>query len=109
MSAQIVTRLQLTRGVAQEALVLLRDERKVQCNLLEILRAVRYKTLTKEGLSDTRCPLIACRGRDSFPHMLKCYDLESSLETGAASAQFLVRMAKKTQILDENAPRQYEE
>ena len=106
-SAQILTQLQLTRGIVKEALQELRDERRAQCNLLEVLSAARYKMVTAQGLVDTHCPLRACRARDSFSHMLECYDLQEHVARGAASVPFLVRMARKTQILDLSTPRPY--
>ena len=91
----------------QEALNALRDERRAQCNLLEILSATRYKTLTPEGLKPTKCPLQSCSEQDSFSHMLARYDLARYVELGSATAQFLVQMARKTQILNPDAPRIY--
>ena len=106
-SAQIITSLELTRDIVEEALHELRGERRAQCNLLDILSAARYKTITNEGLMDTHCPLQACRARDSFAHMLGCYDLIPHLEKGPSSTSFLLRMARKTQILDVDKPRPY--
>ena len=105
MSSWIITYLGLTRDVIQEALNTLREDRKVQSNLMEILSATRYKTLTPEGLRDTKCPLQRCHEKDTFCHMLQCYDLEQRVEPGSASAHFLVYMARKTQILDPHTPR----
>ena len=107
VSAQIITRLRLTRGVVKEALAALRNERKVQCNLLAILGATRYKMITKEGICDTCCPLQACRARDTFEHMLECYGLIEHIEEGEASITFLLKMARKTQILDPNGPKPF--
>ena len=104
-SAAIVRRLQLTRKVLVEATQILRGERRAQSNLLAVIGATRYKMVTKHGLVDTCCPLRHCRQKNSFEHMPKCYDLESSVEHGAMAVQFLVKMARKTQIVDEHAPR----
>ena len=105
LSAAIIRRLQLTRKVLMEATRMLLDERRAQNNLLAVLGASRYKVVTKQGLCDTRCPLRHCQREDSFDHMLQCYDSESSVEYGAAAAPFLVRMARKTQIIDDKASR----
>ena len=107
-SAAIVCRLGLTRPILVEALQTLRDERRAQSNLLAVIGATRYKTITKTGLADTQCPLLHCRKKDSFDHMIQCYDLEPVEEHGNNAVQFLVKMARKTQILDEQAPRVYE-
>ena len=107
-SAAIVCRLGLTRPILVEALQTLRDERRAQSNLLAVIGATRYKTITKTGLADTRCPLSRCRKKDSFDHMIQCYDLGPIEEHGTNAVQFLVKMARKTQILDEQAPRAYE-
>ena len=107
VSAQIITKLQLTRGVVVEALQHLQNERRAQCNLLMILSAARYKMLTKDGLSDTVCPLTRCNERDTFEHMLQCYDLTTKVERGEAAVNFLIAMARKTQILDPKAPRPF--
>ena len=107
-SAAIVCRLGLTRSILVEALQTLRDERRAQSNLLAVIGATRYKTVTKTGLADTRCPLRHCE-RDSFDHMLRCYDLAASEEHGVGAVPFLVKLARKTQILDEHSPRVYEE
>ena len=107
ISAQIITQLLLARENVAEALQLLRDERRAQCNLLQVLSAARFKILTKEGLCDTQCPLQACRARDPFEHMLQCYDLQSHIALGEASVTFRVKMARKTQIHDPEAPRLY--
>ena len=106
-SAAIICRLQLTREVVVEAVQALRDERRAQSNLLDILSASRYKTLAKQGLMDTHCPLQACQQRDSFEHMIQRYDLESERKQGTEAAGFLVRMARKTQILDLTKRRVY--
>ena len=105
LSAAIIIKMQLTRAIVAEAIHNLRDERRVQSNLLEILSAGRFKVPTKQGLMSTHCPLKACRQQDSFDHMLKCYDLEDGLRSGPAATDFLVKMARKTQILDKTSKR----
>ena len=109
LSAAIVLKLQLTRAIVAEAIHNLRDERRAQSNLLDILSAGRFKVLTKQGLMSTHCPLRACQKKDSFGHMLKCYDLEAGLQAGPAAADFLVKMARKTQILDRTPKRVFYE
>ena len=106
-SAQIITKLQLTREIIKEAPRELRDERRAQNNLLQVLSAARYKMLSLEGLQDTVCPLQACNSQDTFKHMLLCYDLSDPVQVGAASVTFLTKMARKTQILDPKAPRPF--
>ena len=108
-SAAIACRLGMTRSILVEALQTLRDERRAQSNLLAVIGATRFKTVTKIGLADTQCPLKHCGERDSFDHMLQCYDLSSSVECGTNAVPFLVKMARKTQILDDHAPRGYVE
>ena len=107
VSSWIVTCLGLTRDTVQEALRLLRDELKAQCNLLDILSAQRYKTLAQDGMPATRCPLQACQEKDSFDHMLRCYDLERYVGRGAATAAFLARMARKTEIVNPHHIRRF--
>ena len=50
-SAEILMgQLGITRTILREALNLLRDERKAQVNLLEILSATRFRVITSKGL-----------------------------------------------------------
>ena len=91
----------------EEALHLIRDERRAECDLLSISSASRYKISSKEGLVNTHCPPRARRAKDSFSHMFARYDLTTQLERGAASTSFLVSMARKTLILDLDTPRPF--
>ena len=92
-----------------EALQELRDEMRSQSNLLAVCSAARHKTVATGGLVDTHCPLKACRARDSFAHMLECYDLVAHLERGTAFVPFRVRLSRNFQILDSEAPRPFRE
>ena len=106
-STQIITRLQPTREVIVEAMQRSRNERRAQRNLLQVLSTTRYRMLTKEGLKDTVCSLSACSGRDASERMPQRYDLTAQIEISEASVAFLVKTARKTQMLDRKAPRPY--
>ena len=56
VSAAIILKLQLARAIVAEAIHNLRDERRVQSSLLEILSAGSFEVLTKQGLVSTHCP-----------------------------------------------------
>ena len=92
----IVTRLRLTREALKEAMYLLSDDRAAQVNLSEIVSATRFKVLTGRGVYRTKCPKKLCFEKDSFPHMIRCYELTPWLAQGASVVPFLVRMAKVT-------------
>ena len=96
-SAEILMgQLDVSRGALKEALGVLRDERKAQANLLEILSATRYRVITGRGLYCTKCPKKECFARDSYRHMIECYGLGSQEERGVDVVPFLVRMARAT-------------
>ena len=107
VSAEITTWFQLSRDMVDEALQTLRYGKGAQRNLLALLSATRYKAMTKEVLRATYWPLQASGDRDSFSHMLRCYDLEQHLGRSAAAVSPLVRMARKTQILDPTLPKPF--
>ena len=86
-SAGIVEYLDLIRELIREAFAVHRGERRVQVNLARILGAARFK-----------CPRTYCYERDSFAHMLQCYQLVESVVVGADVAPFLVKMARVAMV-----------
>ena len=97
-SAAILTYLDLTREIIQEAFKLLRGARRAQVNLAEILGATRFKILTKGKVYHVKCPRTYCYVKDSFEHMLECHSLQEEVRTGVEAVPFLVKMAKITVI-----------
>ena len=97
-STDKITQLDLTRELAQEAMSELQDERTAQVNLASILSAVRFKTLVATGVVPTKCPKKMRYARDSFWHMLECYDVGPLRQRGADAVSFLVAMARATLI-----------
>ena len=95
-SATIISQLNLTREIIREAMTLLRGEREHQVNLFRILSATRFRILTKGGLLPTICPRPGCFRRDSFWHLLQCYQLTNSVECGVFAVPFLTYLARKT-------------
>ena len=75
---------------------LLRHERPAQVNLASTLTARRFKTLVASGVVPTKCPKTPRFSRDSFWHLLDCYDLTQDVARGDEVVPFLVRMARKT-------------
>ena len=97
-SADIATRLDLTRGVVRAAMDFLRNGRKVQVNLAGVRTATRLKTLTAGGVVPTKCPKKLCVTPDSFRHVLECYNLGQGTARGSAAAPLLVIMARAAPI-----------
>ena len=97
-SAVIINYLNLTREVVREAFTVLRGERHLQVGLAQILGATRYKVLTEGKVYHVKCPKTYCFEKDSFAHMLQCYNLAEEVETGTESVPFLVKMARRTAI-----------
>ena len=106
-AADIITQLDLTRELVQEAMDELRDERTAQVNLASILTATRFKTLTKSGVVPTKCPKKLCFSRDSFWHMLECYQLGPSLRRGVEAVPFLVLVERTTLLRERVNPIPY--
>ena len=96
VAAGIISMLQLTRSIVKEAMKVLSDSREDQQNLMDILGAARYKVLHLGKLYYTVCPRPRCYNRDTFLHMLKCYDLQGEVQKGPEAVPFLVDMARKT-------------
>ena len=94
-SAVIIVDLELTRGVIQEALGRLREDRAAQVTLASILSATRYRIYSHGRRLPTRCG--KCRNaQDSFGHMIRCYALEGEVARGSQAVEFLVKMARVT-------------
>ena len=93
-AAMVIKYLGVTRPTVEEALKILRGERRVQVNLLRILSATRFRVLTKGKIYHTKCPKRYCFERDSLRHLLECYELTPWVEVGVDGVQFLVRMAR---------------
>ena len=96
VSASIVVCLGLTRAAVAEAYSALRDSREDQHNLTDILGATRFKTQHNGKMHHVKCPKRYCFSRDSFCHMLECYDLKEDFCTGPEAVPFLVKLAKRT-------------
>ena len=94
-SASIISYLDLTRGALSEAVDRLKGDRLQQVILLTILAATRFRVITKGGLVPTACPHPGCGAKDSFWHLLHCYELETSVECGPYVAPFLIYLARK--------------
>ena len=96
MAASIITTLQLTRTIVKEAMKVLSDSREDQQNLMDILGAARFKIIHQGSLYHTVCPRTGCYSRDTFLHMLHCYQLKDTVQKGPEAVPFLVNMARKT-------------
>ena len=90
----IVSQLRPTREALREATYLLSDSRAAQVNLAAIVGETRFKVLTGAGVFRTKCPKKLCFEKDSFGHMIRCYQLMPWFAQGAKVVPFLVRMAK---------------
>ena len=62
----------------------------------------------QKGLSDTKCPLQRCRHWDTFEHMIQFYDLVSDVRCVPGAVDFLIKMARKTQIVNLAESRVYQ-
>ena len=89
-----MNKLRLTREALKEAMYILGDQRAAQVNLSEIISAVRFKVLTSRGVFRTKCPKKLCFEKDSFTHMVRCYELTPWEAQGARVVPFLVKMAR---------------
>ena len=104
ISACIITYLELTREIVAEIWVNLENDRGAQTNLAAILSATRYQYYQKGRILHVKCPKRHCYHKDSFLHMLDCYNLAQHVRKGPAAVQFLMRVAKAT-ILNEDIRR----
>ena len=95
-SASIVVFLELTRTIVEEAYHMLRDTPEIQQNLTEILSATRFKVYNQGHMHHIKCPRKTCFQKDSFKHMIDCYNLRKDLKKGPEATQFLVKMAQVT-------------
>ena len=93
-SAQIIAYSELTRAVGPEAFKQLGAQRRLQVNLAEILGATRYKILIKGLFCPATRPRTYCFARDTFDHVLECYNLADRVERGPNATPFPVQMAK---------------
>ena len=87
-AALVIRHLGVTRPTVEEALKILREERRVQVNLLRILSSTRFRVLTKGKLYH------ACFAKDSLRHLPQCYELEPWVEFGPDRIHLLVLMAR---------------
>ena len=99
VSAEIITRLELTRELVRIAYTILKEERRAQVTLAKILSGTRFKYYLNGVLVPTRCPNKFGRGEcnqcDSFDHLLRCYGLRKKFKKGADSVKFLILMARR--------------
>ena len=99
VSADVITRLELTREIVQMAMARLRRKRAAQETLMSILGATRFKTFFHGVLVPTRCPNYRrgrlCGAEDSYEHLTWCYKLREMERKGIESLDFLVVMAKR--------------
>ena len=98
-SASVISYLDFSREAITEAMDRLKDQRAQQVTLLTILAATRFKILTKAGLVPTQCPRPGCGKKDSFWHLMECYGLQTSAESGPHVVPFLVHLAKNIPVL----------
>ena len=107
-SAEIITRLSLTREVVAAALAVLQSDHAAQVNLLSILGGTRFKYAIHGVLVPTRCPNKRygrqCDQEDSYEHLLRCYALSTEERPGVAAVDFLVTMAKRTKTRQPGVP-----
>ena len=94
VSVSIVVRVKLTRCIVMEAYRQLRSNRQAQVVLTKVLGAARYKFPHMGHLLAVKCPKCR-RERDSFLHMLRCYDLQEGGATGVHAIDFLGGLAVK--------------
>ena len=107
-SAEIITRLSLTREIIQTALAELQQDHAAQVNLLSILGGTRFKYAIHGVLVPTKCPNRRygrqCLKEDSYEHLLQCYSLATMERPGIAAVDFLVLMAKQTKTRTPGVP-----
>ena len=90
----VIRDLRASRPTVEEALKILRGERRAQVNLLRILSATRFRVLTKGEIYRSKYPKTHCYSRGSLSHLLECYDLTSRMAFGEEAVQFLVHVAR---------------
>ena len=103
-SATIIKELELSRELIAEVMNTLRDEREAQVNLFTILSATRFRTFCDKQKLPTQCPRPGCNQRDDFHHLIRCYQLTNSIESGADAAALLVHLARNTQTKEKSRP-----
>ena len=107
-SANVITKLQLTREIVITALSALRDAHEEQVNLVSILSGARFKHHFHGVLVPTCCPNVyygrRCNKEDNFEHLLDCYKLRERLKTGPEAVNFLVTMAQRTATKEPGKP-----
>ena len=99
-SAEIITKLSLTREAIKLALMVLKDNHKAQINLMNIICGTRFKYHFHGVLVPTRCPNKyhgrKCNETDSLEHLLRCYGLQKIDREGPMIVEFLTIMATRT-------------
>ena len=80
-SAEVITRLSLTREIVAAALAALEQDLAAQVNLLSILGGTRFKYALHGVLVPTKCPNKRygrrCNQEDTYEHLLNCYSLST--------------------------------
>ena len=101
-SAEIIKKLNLTRGHIAEAMSRLKHSHPAQITLASILCGTRFKFAFQGVLIPTECPNgwgrkedELCGEEDSFEHLISCHGLRKYIESGPYIVDFLVRMAKR--------------
>ena len=97
-SAEIITRLSLTREIVTAGLAALQSDHAARVNLLSVLGGARFKYVLHGALVPTRCPNKRngrrCDREDSYLHLLQCYSLSTEERPGIAAIDFLIKLAK---------------
>ena len=92
----VIRDLRASRPTVEEALKILRGERRAQVNLLRILSAARFRVLATCKIYRNKCPKTFRYSRDSLSHLLERYEPTPRVEFGKEGVQFLAHMARTT-------------
>ena len=107
-SAEIITRLELTREIVGAVLAALQSDHAAQVNLLSVLGGTRFKYAIHGVLVPTKCPNRRygrrCDREDSYLHLLQCYSLSTEERPGVAAIDFLIKLARRTKTRQPGVP-----
>ena len=98
-SAGIITRLKLTREIAQMAMSALRGERSAQVTLMSISGGTQFRTYFHGAPVPTCYPRVkrmgVCAGEDSYEHLIWRYRVRGRERFRPESPDFLLAMARR--------------
>ena len=107
-SAGVLRLLKLAKEMIIVALSALRDKRKEQVNVLNLLSGARFEFHFHGVLAPTCCKQRrysrTCKKEDTYEHLLQCYSLTEKLAAGPDMVNFLVNMAKATATEEPDRP-----